>query len=226
MRSCDITRATKVCVVYNKSAHSEGPSLNECLHTGPKFNQRILDILLRFRVHRVAFTADVEKAFLMVSIAKHDRDVLRFLWVDDVLAEHPNIIELRFTRVVFGVSPSPFLLNATIRHHLGKYRQTHRTLVKKLCESFYVDDLVTGAEDEDQAYQMFVQSKKMLKDGGFNLRKFCSNSLLLQAKVDGDQGTQSPSQPRKSAESDETYASSTLGLGQPMRSGEQKVLRV
>ena len=61
---------------------------------GPKFNQRILDILLRFHVHRVAVTADVEKTFLMVSVAKHDRDVLRFLWVDDVLAEQPNIIEL------------------------------------------------------------------------------------------------------------------------------------
>ena len=217
---------TKVRVVYDASARSEGPSLNECLHTGPKFNQGVLDILLRFRVHRVAITADVEKAFLMVSIAKHDRDVLRFLWVDDVLAEQPNIIELRFTRVVFGVSPSPFLLNATIRHHLGKYCQTHPTLVKKLCESFYVDDLVTGAGDEEQAYQVFVQSRKMLKDGGFNLRKFCSNSLLLQTKVDGDLGNQSPNQPRESAESDETYASSTLSLGQPMRSGEQKVLGV
>ena len=84
---------TKVRVVYDASARSEGPSLNECLHTGPRFNQRSLDILLRFRVHRVEVTADVEKAFLMVSMAKHDRDVLRFLRVEDVLAEQPNIIE-------------------------------------------------------------------------------------------------------------------------------------
>lgn len=40
---------TKIRVVYDASAKSDGPSLNECLHTGPKFNQRILDILLRFR---------------------------------------------------------------------------------------------------------------------------------------------------------------------------------
>ena len=37
-----------------------GPSLNECLHTGSKFDQKILDTLLRFRVHRVAVTADVK----------------------------------------------------------------------------------------------------------------------------------------------------------------------
>ena len=85
---------TKVRVVYNASVRSEGPSLNECLHMGPKFKQRILDILLRFCVHRVVVTADVEKAFLMVSIAKHDRDDLCFLWADDVLAEQPKITEL------------------------------------------------------------------------------------------------------------------------------------
>ena len=66
---------TKVRVVYNASARSDGPSLNKCMHTGPEFNQKVLDILLRFHIHRVAVTADVEKAFLMVSMAEEDRDV-------------------------------------------------------------------------------------------------------------------------------------------------------
>ena len=55
---------TKVRVVYYASARSSGPSLNDCLITGPKFNRKILDILLRFRSQRVALTADIEKAFL------------------------------------------------------------------------------------------------------------------------------------------------------------------
>ena len=98
----------KVRVVYDASARSEGPSLNDCLHAGPKFDQKILDILLRFRVHHVMITADIEKAFLMVSVARKDCDVLRFLWVDNAFADNPEVIELRFTRVVFGVSSSPF----------------------------------------------------------------------------------------------------------------------
>ena len=58
---------TKVRVVYDASARSTGCSLNECLHKGPKFDQKILDILIRFRTYKIALTADIEKAFLMVS---------------------------------------------------------------------------------------------------------------------------------------------------------------
>ena len=69
---------TKLRIVYDASAKSTGPSLNECLQIGPKFDQCILDILQRFRTQKIALTADIEKAFLMISIHKKDRDVLRF----------------------------------------------------------------------------------------------------------------------------------------------------
>ena len=107
---------TKVRVVYDASSKVFGPSLNDCLHVGPSLNPLLLDILLRFRVHEVAVTADVEKAFLNIEIDPEHRDFLRFLWVDDVDKESPEIKLLRFTRVVFGVNASPFILNATIRH--------------------------------------------------------------------------------------------------------------
>ena len=74
---------TKVWVVYDASAKSHGPSLNDCLHVSPKFNQRIFDILLKFRAQKIALVADIEKAFLMIAVNEEDRDVLQFLWVRD-----------------------------------------------------------------------------------------------------------------------------------------------
>lgn len=87
-------QTTKLRVVYDGSAKTYGPSLNECLHTGPNFGQHILQILLRFRIHRIALVGDIEKAFLMVSVVDHDRDVLRFLWVTDVNRADPEIAVL------------------------------------------------------------------------------------------------------------------------------------
>ena len=94
---------TKLRIVYDASSRTCGPSLNDCLYTGPKFGQRIMDILLRFRTHRVAMAADIEKAFLMISVREEDRDVLRFLWVKDLKSDVPDVTVLRFSRVVFGV---------------------------------------------------------------------------------------------------------------------------
>ena len=114
---------SKLRIVYDASAKTNGPSLNDCLYTGPSFGQSIFDILLRFRFHRVALAGDIEKAFLMVSVQEKDRDSLRFLWTRDVKGEVPDVVVLRFTRVVFGVNSSPFLLNATIDHHMRRYQE-------------------------------------------------------------------------------------------------------
>ena len=105
---------TKLHVIHDASAKSTGPSLNDCLHKWPKFNQLILNLLLRFRSYKIALAADIEKAFIIISV---DDRVLRFLWLDDITKTEPVIREFRFTRVVFGVSSSPFLLNATIKFH-------------------------------------------------------------------------------------------------------------
>ena len=117
---------TKVRVVYDASARSNGPSLNDCLYKGPKFHQHILDIL---RSYNTALAADKEKAFLMVAVDEKDHDVLRFLWVKDVTQNPPEICVMKFTRVVFGVSSSPFLLNATINHHLEQFKESEPELI-------------------------------------------------------------------------------------------------
>ena len=134
-------------------------------------------------MHKVAVAADIEKAFLMISMMESDCNVLRFLWVDDVSNPNPETIVLRFTRVVFGVASSPFLLNATIRHHLEKHTTAQPELVSKLLRSTYVDDIVTGADSEEAANRLYKESKELLQEAGFNLRKFSSNSSHLRDKI-------------------------------------------
>ena len=114
-------KTSKMRIVYDASAKSDGPCLNDCLYSGPSLAENIVDILLRFRCHPTALVGDIEKAFLMINVADVDRDVLRFLWVDNVNKDDPQIVIYRFTRVLFGVTASPFLLNGTIKHHIERY---------------------------------------------------------------------------------------------------------
>ena len=160
---------SKLRIVYDASAKSSGPSLNDCLYTGPSFGQSIFNILLRFRLHRVALAGDIEKAFLMVSVECKDRDCLRFLWVRDVKDETPEVIILRFTRVVFSVSSSPFLLNATVNHHMETYQHMDPTFVDKFLSSIYVDDVSLGGDNVDSTFELYLKSKLRLAEAGFKL---------------------------------------------------------
>ena len=117
---------TTVRVVYDASAKADGPSVNDCLHTGPSLHRKIFEILVRFRAYPLALASDTEKAFLMIQVAKSDQDVLQFLWFKDIHADGPELQILKFTRVVFEVAPRPYLLNATIACHLDQYESTHQ----------------------------------------------------------------------------------------------------
>ena len=171
----------------------------------------------------MAIAADIEKAFLIVSIAEEDRDALRFLWVDNVVNDPPKICVVRFIRVVFGVTSSPFLLNARLQHHLNQHLSEYPKLVERLLKSTYVDDVICGPLTSVDRYTLYQDSKDLLRKGGFNLRKFITNDEDLQRRIDENEGTPETSQP---STADETYTKMTLGNAQVVRTGEQKILGI
>ena len=181
---------TKIRVVLNASSSVAGPSLNQCIHKGPSLMPELVRVLLGFCCHRVAVIADLEKAFLNIELDEKDRDYLRTLWVKNF---DPNtdaefeFVKLRFTRCVFGVSSSPFHLMATTRHHTNKYRDKFPKIVSEIQRSLFVDDLNTGADSVSEGHELLSVSKRIFKEGGFNLRKFATNSTELRLLVESDE---------------------------------------
>ena len=103
----------------------------------------------------------------------------------------------------------PFLLNATIRYHLSKYKDEHPEFVRKIIEGFYVDDLVSGGNNVEETYQLYERSKVRLAESGFKLRKWKTNHKDLREKIAKDD-TKSLNETRIKNEQ-ESYAKSTLG---------------
>ena len=152
---------TKLRVVYDGSATTADRehSLIDCLSTGPNYIPQIFDMLVKFRANRVGLVADIEKDFLMVEVSNKDRDMLRFLWFKNIEYHGPELVELRFCRLVFGLRPSPAILGATINHHLDTLQENNPEMVEHLRESLYVDDLVSGAQNDEKAFQIYEESK-------------------------------------------------------------------
>ena len=103
---------TKVRPVFDASAQGKnGVSLNDCMEICPNLIPDLIQVLLRFRGWKFGLTADITKAFLQIKVRKEDQ---RFSWnVDN------QVRIMRIDCVIFGNACSPFLLNATLRFHLG-----------------------------------------------------------------------------------------------------------
>ena len=67
-----------------------------------------MHVLIRFPWYQVALAADIEKTFLMVSVAVHERDCLNFHWFEDIVADDLKMVIKRCTGLVSGIISSPF----------------------------------------------------------------------------------------------------------------------
>ena len=97
-------------------------------------------------------TAMIEKAFLEVELSEVGRDATRFLWIRNLqepIGAERNIECYRFRRVLFRATLSPFLLGATLRHHLDKQKDDWVTDDLKNC--LYMDNVVSGVSDDEDA---------------------------------------------------------------------------
>ncbi|XP_036322130.1 uncharacterized protein LOC118736137 [Rhagoletis pomonella] len=75
---------TKLRVVFNASAKTTaGKSLNDVLFVGPQLQPDLYSILMRFRTHRFAVTADIAKMYRQICVSSKHVDLQRIVWRRD-----------------------------------------------------------------------------------------------------------------------------------------------
>ena len=164
--------STKVRPVFDGSCTDKnGTSLNDILDPGPSLLPQLVDLLLRFRQYVIPYTADITKAFLQLSLKEEERNFVRFLWNNDIY---------RFTRVCFGITCAPFLLNATIRYHLTNSSQA---VSDKMIKSFYVDDLIMGSSARENCVTEIKDAIEIMKSACMALTKWTTSSLQLAERL-------------------------------------------
>ena len=127
---------------------------------------------------KIGIVADIKQAFLQIFVDDNDRDLIRFLWFENINDPGSKIVIYRFTRVVFGLTSSPFLLNATLQHHLSKYLLIADIsfYIEKLMRDLYVDDSTNSFDEVHECQRFFEISKTCLAAANFNLRKWATNN--------------------------------------------------
>lgn len=184
----------------------------------------------KVRWHKIGLRADIEKTFLMVGINEADRDMLRFLCFKEPGELNSEIVHLRLTRLVFGLRPSPALLALTIRHHLDAQvsEEFREELIDLLKNSLYVDDLVTGEATETAVSELSSKSKKVMQQGGLNLRKWKTNSRIVQEAIrqssDSSSHQVATASRKSTTEEYESYAKATTGPSIDVKTRQTELL--
>ena len=177
-------------MVMDASAHYVNePCLNDLLYPGPLLLPNLAGNLLRFRTRKYALIADIERAFLQVKMQPCDRDVSRTLWVKDINLPptENNLWVLRHTTVLFGLNCAPFLLAATIIHHVKRSKILTEDLRNELLNNTYVDNIMCTADSEEEILEKYKKLKEFFNSMRMNLRSFSSNaSSAMQAMAEAD----------------------------------------
>ena len=101
--------------MYDSAARYGGVSLNDTMLPGPRLQQDVFDVLLRFRKNPVALVADLTEMFSKVTMAKQDSRYHRILWRGLYLSRPPEVYEAM--RFMFGDRASPYLAQYVVRQH-------------------------------------------------------------------------------------------------------------
>ncbi|XP_065368797.1 uncharacterized protein LOC135961232 [Calliphora vicina] len=154
---------TKLRVVFDGSSHIEGrKSLNEELSPGPPLQNDLPTILNKWRKHRIAFSADIEKMFRQVEVTPERRKFQRILWRFSPLEEI-----------------SVYQLNTLALDYKTDFPYESKLLIS----DSYVDDIISGANSLERAITLQRNLCSLLGKGRCNLRKWITNSVELLGEI-------------------------------------------
>ena len=210
---------TKLRIVFDASCStSTGVSLNDLLAAGPTLHPQLDTILMRFRTYRVAVTGDISKMYREVELCPQDRQLHRFLWRPE---KSQPIGDYHMNRVTFGVTSSPYVAVKVLQQTAVDHSHPTSRAFYHIHNSFYVDDLLGGADDEQSAFALYQDLRQVLTKGGFQLRKWRSSSSAVLNKIPAD--LQEPMPDKEMVDSHSSAYPKALGIAWDSRRDELAV---
>ncbi|KAL4099118.1 hypothetical protein QTP88_023596 [Uroleucon formosanum] len=148
----DNSLTTKLRVVFDASCATDTrKSLNDILLKGPSIQDDLINIISRFRTHKYAMSADIEKMYRQIWIAEKDRDLQRVLWRENPAEE---VKEYRLNTVTYGTSSASYLATACLKMLADDTRSLFPEASSAVASDFYMDDYLGGAQTIDAAIKL------------------------------------------------------------------------
>ncbi|XP_068148360.1 uncharacterized protein [Drosophila tropicalis] len=167
----------KLRVVFDGSFQDrDGRSLNDALHIGPCIQRNLFNVCLRFRMHRFVFSADIVKMFRQILVAPEHQNFQRILWRED--PEEP-LKHYKLTTVTYDTACAPFLAVRVLEQLATDHEYEFPRAARILLDDFYVDDVLTGAMNEQELLDIKEELILLMSRAQLELSKWVSNSKRI-----------------------------------------------
>ncbi|XP_022833233.1 uncharacterized protein LOC111361110 [Spodoptera litura] len=143
------------------------------------FQYQLLQILL-WRQYLYAYTSDIEKMYRQIMVDEADQQYQQIIWRFE---PSQPLQTYKLTTVTNGTKSAPFLAMMTSKRLAMDEQSTYPEAAKILEESFYMDDLVHGFHSITKGKQLIEDLNRLLKSGGFTLRKWSANHPELLENI-------------------------------------------
>ncbi|GFU21862.1 DUF1758 domain-containing protein [Trichonephila clavipes] len=168
---------TKLRTVFNASAlTANGKSLNSIQYNAESFRTTFFPLLVRFRKHIYAFTADIRQMYRMIDVDVSQRPLQRILWKGDV---NKPVKVYQLNTVTYGMASAPFLAMRTLKQISIDEGENFPLAASVLCDNFYMDDVLSGANSLEVARTLQHQLIDILQTAQMSLHKWCGNTSEL-----------------------------------------------
>lgn len=175
---------TKLRVVFDGSCQTDnGWSLNDIQFCGPKIQNDIFQILVRFRIYKYVVSSDITKMYRQILIDPSHRPLQCILWRS---SENDEINIYQLNTVTYGTTSAPYLAINCLRQ-LGFDTSIPKEVSRIILEDFYVDDLLTGSNNLDELKENVKIIFNHLSSANFTLRKWLSNDIEVLSLLNIDQ---------------------------------------
>lgn len=160
---------------------SSGQSFNDVQLLGERLQDNLAAILSRMRTHRVIIIGDIQKMYRQVKIPEAQHKLQLILWRDN---EKSPIRTFALTTVTYGMKYAPHSAVRALQQCAIDHRDKYPKAAEIALRDFYMDDLITGADDSDAAIELYHKITQLLAEGQFPVCKWTTNDCSTMSAID------------------------------------------
>ena len=164
---------TNFRVVFDGSAEtSTDLSVNDIQMTGPVLQEELFIILNRFRLHTYVVSADIKQMYRQILVKDEDCYLQCIFWRS---TPQGPIQTYRLNTLTYAYKASAYLAIKCLQHAGNLIQKQNPAVSRAIKEDFYVDNLLTGANSEDELREIKEALDNHLNNCKLPLRQWASN---------------------------------------------------